>query len=164
MNKVLVFQSCKELESEEPDDLLSKQITEPINKTPSPVIEQVKEAKASLSSSGSLSRRSLKFESLATKEDPSTIQPIVDDLLLINEAEVEDTPPSENDSIDEKSTEENNEEETHEELSAKSRILTHSLPESSKSSSRKSGKIRINPTNQYPALNIVSVALSSVCS
>jgi hypothetical protein len=77
---------------------------------------------------------------------------------------VEDTPPSENDSIDEKSTEENNEEETHEELSAKSRILTHSLPESSKSCSRKSGKIRINPTNQYPALNIVSVALSSVCS
>jgi hypothetical protein len=71
---------------EEPDDLLSKQITEPINKTPSPVIEQVEEAKASLSSSGSRSRGSLKFASLATKEDRSTIQPIVDDLLLINEA------------------------------------------------------------------------------
>ncbi|EFX86310.1 hypothetical protein DAPPUDRAFT_308521 [Daphnia pulex] len=150
----VILDSESESESEEPDDLLSKQITEPINKTPSPVIEQVEEAKASssLSSSGSRSRRSLKFESLATKEDPSTIQPIVDDLLLINEAEVEETPPSDNDSIDEKSTEENNEEETDEELSAKSRRLTHSSPGSSKSSSRKSGKIGMSPTNRYPAL------------
>jgi hypothetical protein len=66
---------------------------------------------------------------------------------------VEETPPSDSDSIDEKSTEDKNEEETDEELSAKSRrLVTHSLPESSKSISRKSGKIVMSPTNRYPAL------------
>ena len=73
--------------------------------------------------------------------------------MFVISQEVEETPPSGDDSIEEeeRSTDEINEEEMDEELSAKSRRATHSSRQSNKSS-RKSGKIGMSPSNQYPAL------------